>query len=48
MLLKKWLRQKKKNVVYPLIYLLLSLTLTLLVATVIMKKAFSAMKIVKN
>jgi hypothetical protein len=38
MLLRKWLRQKKKNVVYPLVYLLVSLTLTLPVATVTVEK----------
>ena len=47
MLLRKWLRQKK-NVVYPLVYLLVSLTLTLPVATVTVEKSFLVMKIVKN
>jgi hypothetical protein len=46
MLLRKWLRLK--NVVYPLIYLLVSLALTLPVATVTVEKTFSVMKIVKN
>ena len=46
-LLKKWLRLKK-NVVYPLIYLLVSLTLTLLVVTTTVESAFLARKIVKN
>ena len=40
--------ETRKNVVYPLVYLLVSLTLTLLVATVTVEKAFSAIKIVKN
>jgi hypothetical protein len=48
-LFRKWLRlKKKKNAAYPLVYLLVSLTLTLLVATATMKRAFSAMKIVNN
>jgi hypothetical protein len=38
----------KKNVVYPLVYLLVSLVLTLSVATVTVERAFCAMKIVKN
>ena len=46
-LLKKWLKLKK-NVVYPLVYLLVSLALTLPVATATVEIAFSAMKIVKN
>ena len=46
-LLRRWLRLKK-NGVYPLVYLLVSLTLTLPVATVTVERAFSAMKIVKN
>ena len=40
--------KKKKNMAYPLVYLLVSLTLTLLVATVTVERAFSAMKIVNN
>ena len=39
---------KKKSVVYPLIYLLVSLILTLPITTAIMEKTFSAMKIAKN
>jgi hypothetical protein len=35
-------------VVYPLVYLLVTLALTLPVATVTVERAFSAMKIVKN
>ena len=38
----------KKNGVYPLVYLLVSLTLTLPVATATVERSFSAMKIVKN
>ena len=40
--------ETKKNVVYPLVYLLVTLALTLLVATVTVERTFSAMKIVKN
>ena len=40
--------ETKKNVVYPLVYLLVSLALTLPVAIATVERAFSAMKIVKN
>jgi hypothetical protein len=40
--------ETKKNVVYPLVYLLVSLVLTLPVATVTVEIIFSTMKIVKN
>uniref|UniRef100_A0A2N9GBL8 HAT C-terminal dimerisation domain-containing protein n=1 Tax=Fagus sylvatica TaxID=28930 RepID=A0A2N9GBL8_FAGSY len=40
--------ETKKNVVYPLVYLLVTLALTLPVATATVERAFSAMKIVKN
>ena len=40
--------ETKKNVVYQLVYLLVTLTLTLPVATATVERAFSAMKIVKN
>ena len=40
--------ETKKNVIYPLVYLLVNLALTLSVAIVTMERAFSAMKIVKN
>jgi hypothetical protein len=40
--------ETKKNVVYPLVYLFVSLTLILSVATATVERAFSAMKIVKN
>jgi hypothetical protein len=40
--------ETKKNGVYPLVYLLVSLALTLPVATATVERAFSAMKIVKN
>jgi hypothetical protein len=46
-LLKKWLRLKK-NVIYSLVYLLVSLALTLSVTTATVERAFSAMKIMKN
>jgi hypothetical protein len=46
-LLRKWLRLKK-NVVYPLVYLLVTLALILPVVTATVERAFSAMKIVKN
>ena len=38
----------KKNVSYPLVYSLVTLTLILLVATAIVERAFSAMNIIKN
>ncbi|KAI5438902.1 hypothetical protein KIW84_024574 [Lathyrus oleraceus] len=40
--------ETKKYVVYPLVYLLLKLSLILPVATTIAEKAFSAMNIIKN
>jgi hypothetical protein len=40
--------ETKKNGVYPLVYLLVSLALTLPVATATVERAFSTMKIVKN
>ena len=40
--------ETKKNVVYPLVYLLVILALTLPVGTATVEIAFSAMKIVKN
>ena len=39
---------KKKDKVYPLVYLLIKLALTLPVATASVERAFSAMNIVKN
>ena len=38
----------KREIVYPLVYLLVKLALTLPVATTIVKRTFSAMNIVKN
>ncbi|XP_062089083.1 uncharacterized protein LOC133795647 [Humulus lupulus] len=46
--LSKKLVETKKDKVYPLVYLLIKLALTLLVATSSVKRAFSAMNIVKN
>ena len=40
--------EMKKNVSYLLIYLLVTLVLILLVATVTVKRAFSAINIIKN
>ena len=40
--------EMKKNVSYPLVYLLVTLALILLVATTTVEKAFSAMNIIKN
>ena len=40
--------EMKKHVVYPLVYLLVTLALILQVATATVERAFSAMKIVKN
>ncbi|XP_077252691.1 uncharacterized protein LOC143892110 [Tasmannia lanceolata] len=40
--------ERKKNILYPLVYLLVTLTLILLVATATVERAFSAMNIVKN
>ena len=42
------LAEKKKDVVYPLGYLLIKLALILPVATATVERAFSVMKIVKN
>ena len=38
----------KKHETYPLVYLLVKLTLTLLVATATVERSFSAMKYIKN
>ena len=38
----------KKHIVYPLVYLLVKLTLILLLATTIVESTFSAMNIVKS
>ena len=40
--------EMKKNVSYPLVYSLVTLTLILLVATATVERAFSAMNIIKN
>jgi hypothetical protein len=40
--------ETKKNVVYSLVYLLVSLTLTLPVVTVTVERAFSVVKIVND
>jgi hypothetical protein len=40
--------KKKKDVIYPLVYSLVTLSLILLVMTTIVKRVFSAMNIVKN
>ena len=40
--------EMKKNVSYPLVYSLVTLTLILLVATAIVERAFSAINIIKN
>ena len=40
--------EMKKNVSYLLVYLLVTLVLILLVATVTVKKAFSVINIIKN
>ena len=40
--------EMKKNVSYLLVYSLVTLALILLVATVIVKRAFSAINIIKN
>ena len=40
--------EMKKNVSYPSVYSLLTLTLILLVATATVKRIFSAMNIIKN
>ncbi|GAV82286.1 Dimer_Tnp_hAT domain-containing protein, partial [Cephalotus follicularis] len=46
--LAKKLVETKKDIVYPLVYLLLKLTLILPVATASVERVFSAMKYVKN
>ena len=40
--------EMKKNVSYPLVYSLVTLALILLVATVTVKRVFSAINIIKN
>ena len=40
--------EMKKNVSYPLVYSLVTLTLILLVVTATVERAFSAMNIIKN
>ena len=40
--------EMKKNVSYPLVYLLVTLALILLVSTVTLERAFSTMNIIKN
>ena len=40
--------EMKKNISYPLVYSLVTLTLILLVATVTVERVFSAMNIIKN
>ena len=40
--------EMKKNVSYPLIYLLMTLALILLVTTATVERAFSTMNIIKN
>ena len=40
--------EMKKNVSYPLVYSLVTLALILLVATITVERAFSAMNIIKN
>ena len=40
--------EMKKNISYPLVYSLVTLTLILLVATVTVEKTFSTMNIIKN
>ncbi|KAK4255996.1 hypothetical protein QN277_008919 [Acacia crassicarpa] len=46
--LAKRMVEKKKHIVYPLVYLLVKLALTLPVATASVERAFSAMKYIKN
>ncbi|PIA27274.1 hypothetical protein AQUCO_08100010v1 [Aquilegia coerulea] len=46
--LAKRMVETRKNIVYPLVYLLITLALTLPVATASVERAFSAMNIVKN
>ena len=40
--------EMKKNILYPLVYSLMTLALILLVATATVERAFSAMNIIKN
>ena len=40
--------ETNKNVIYPLVYFLVKLVLTLLVVTTTMKRSFSVMKYIKN
>ena len=40
--------EMKKNVSYPLVYSLVTLALILLVATITVKRTFSAINIIKN
>ena len=40
--------EMKNDVLYPLVYSLVTLTLSLLVVTAIIKRVFSAMNIIKN
>ena len=40
--------ETNKDVIYPLVYLLMKLVLTLYVATATVEKSFSAMKYIKN
>ena len=40
--------EMKKNVSYPLVYSIVTLTLILLVATTTIKRVFSTMNIIKN
>ncbi|KAK4267405.1 hypothetical protein QN277_024191 [Acacia crassicarpa] len=46
--LAKRMVEKKKHIVYPLLYLLIKLALTLPVATAFVERAFSAMKYIKT
>ena len=46
--LAKKLVSTRKYETYPLVYLLVKLTLTLLVATATVERSFSAMKYIKN
>ena len=46
--LVKKMVEMKKNISYPLIYLLVTLALFLLVTTAIVERAFSTMNIIKN
>ncbi|KAL7230409.1 hypothetical protein ACSBR2_008819 [Camellia fascicularis] len=46
--LTRKLVETKKDIVYPLVYLLVKLALILPVATATVERAFSAMKFIKN